>query len=538
MQTYWCRRLSRCLLGMGLLILTLHSPVRAEDKEVQELKARLDKLEKQNEQLLRALEELRKGPPGGQPSPKPVGEADPEAVRKIVEQYLKDEAEQRKQQEEARKAEAEANGSEVGKDLDMKVKWNYGLQAETNDKAFRIHVGGRLQADLALMQANDRVQFGPGGVGRVDDAVNFRRARFTIDGTMYEVIDFWCEYDFENVFNVGPNRDPAAVENTPVPTDCWVQLAHLPWVGNFRAGNQKPFYSFEHLISSRFLDFLERSLPFDTFVGGLNNGFQPGLQLFNWTENERATWAIGLFKYNQSVFGWNVGDGEYEVVGRLTYLPFFEEDGRYLVHVGLGTSHRALDDGRQRLRTRTSIRNGPFVLHTPLLDTTVLGDTQTLLVPELAIVYGPLTVAAEFYGSFLQNAALPLQPRVLLGTLYSQGGYVQALYFLTGEHRSYERRLPRFARVVPHENFFWVRGCGGHLFGRGAWQVGARYSWVNLNSGGLEGGIAQDLTLGLNWFLNPNLKVQWNYCLAHRDVVGRTSDGFVQGFGMRFAWDF
>jgi phosphate-selective porin OprO/OprP len=93
--------------------------------------------------------------------------------------------------------------------------------------------------------------------------------------------------------------------------------------------------------------------------------------------------------------------------------------------------------------------------------------------------------------------------------------------------------------VVPFENFFLVRGadCGLH-HGLGAWQIGARYSYLDLNDKEVGGGIVHDLTLGLNWFLNPNMKWQYNYSLARRDVPGAEGNGIVQGFGVRFAMDF
>ncbi|HEY1066581.1 MAG TPA: porin, partial [Pirellulales bacterium] len=113
----------------------------------------------------------------------------------------------------------------------------------------------------------------------------------------------------------------------------------------------------------------------------------------------------------------------------------------------------------------------------------------------------------------------------------------EALYFLTGEHREYNRKAGAFERVVPYENFFCLRGEEGLLSGRGAWQVGARYSRLNLNDGSLQGGVIEDVTLGLNWFLNPNLKWQWNVVGTHRDSVAGV-DGTFYGLGSRVAFDF
>ena len=62
-----------------------------------------------------------------------------------------------------------------------------------------------------------------------------------------------------------------------------------------------------------------------------------------------------------------------------------------------------------------------------------------------------------------------------------------------------------FNRVVPKHNYRPSEGTWG------AWQVGLRYDWLDLNSGQISGGQNQDCTLGLNWFLNPNLRFQLNY---------------------------
>ena len=111
--------------------------------------------------------------------------------------------------------------------------------------------------------------------------------------------------------------------------------------------------------------------------------------------DERATWAIGLFKNTNNIFGWNVGDGEYDVTSRLTGSPYYECDGRYLVHLGLGGSHRDLDDETARFRARTDIRNGPAALHTIIAEARMFGSGQDIIVPEIALVYGPFSLQSR-----------------------------------------------------------------------------------------------------------------------------------------------
>lgn len=431
-----------------------------------------------------------------------------------------------------------------GNPTDVTTSWKNGFIFESKNKAFKMHVGGRTQIDGAWVDADSDVQFGAGGIGAADDAVNFRRGRFAMEGLVWDTIEFNMEWDFINTFNASNNTgDAAVIANTPVPTDLWIGLVDVPVIGHFRIGNMKPPISFEHMTSSRFLNFMERSLAFDSFIESGDNGFRPGMMAFDNYDGDRGSWQFGFFKNNSGflntnngIFGWNVGDGEYDVTGRMTYLPWASDDNRCLLHLGLGVSHRSLDDGLVRFRSRSSIRNGPAALHNIIAQARLAGDDQTLIVPEVVMNYGPWTVQAEYQASWTYDAAAllttaPITTGPDLGTVFFQGYYVEALYFLTGEHRAYDRKQGRFDRVIPYNNFSWKTGCWG------AWQIAGRYSRVDLKDGGINGGVVDDLTAGLNWFLNPNTKVQFNYAVAFRDAAGNTSDGTIQEAGFRVAFD-
>ena len=97
-----------------------------------------------------------------------------------------------------------------------------------------------------------------------------------------------------------------------------------------------------------------------------------------------------------------------------------------------------------------------------------------------------------------------------------------------------------FDRIVPRRNAYWVEGEEGKPdeCGPGAWQVGFRYNYLDLNDKGIDGGILNDFTAGLNWFINPNMKFQWNYSVTLRQSPTGLSDGTIQGFGMRYAMDY
>jgi len=525
--------------------------------ELAELRARMDALERDNQRLQQALSERLPPegsvvePAGGQfvhVSPQYAAPADDVRVRSVVEEYLQQRTPQLVSTEAAAPLDAAAlaadGWSEVGQDLMMSARWNNGLELATKDKAFRVHVGGRWQLDTSWFNPEQEVQNNLPGDVLYHDGIDFRRARLRIDGTMYEVIEFAMEYDFVNGFR---ERNGAAFSDVHVtaPTDLWLQVSHTP-IGNVRIGNQKEAIGFEHIVSSRFLPFMERSYNQDTFYGGSFNGFTPGISVWDNFLEDRASYNIGLYKPANNVFAFNATDGDYAMTGRLTWLPIYEEEGRQLVHLGVSGRHATTYDDRIRFRTRDAIRGGVSTQWPLPADITVFGDTMQWINGEFAAVQGPWTMQAEWLFSFTSDAqrlagGAPVGPNV--DSLFYQGGYVQLLYFLTGESDTYSLEKMAFDRMKPYENFFWVRGDDGCKYcGRGAWQIGARYDYLDLNDQGINGGLLHNGTLGLNWFWNPNTKVQFNYIATYRDVSD-TADfpdgsGWINGWGIRVAQDF
>jgi phosphate-selective porin OprO and OprP len=432
------------------------------------------------------------------------------------------------------------------RDSAMAAQWNNGLEFLSADKKYRIHVGGRTQIDSSWYGVPANVN---GAINNpYGDGVDFRRGRFRVDGTINEVHEFAAEYDFFNGIRNGNVANTGFNDQTvSAPTDLWWQIKKVPGVGNIRFGNQKEQIGFEHIVSSRFLPLMERSFNQDTFYGNLYNGFQPGITIFdNYGSQQNGVWNVGVFKPTNNVFSSANGDGDYAVSGRLTHLLYYADEGRQLMHVGVSGRQASTvsvptgpGEGTETFRTRDAVRSGLSANWPVPAGITLFGDDMQWVNGEFVGVQGPITWQSEYLVSGLQDARAAFADPGRTVTYH--GGYAQVGWFLTGESDHYNKATGVFERVVPYSNFYSVDRCGG-VRGTGAWQVVFRYNHLDLNDEGLNGGILDGYTSGLNWYWNPNMKVQFNYNLTERDVSDvaafSTGSGNICSYGMRFAMDF
>ena len=149
---------------------------------------------------------------------------------------------------------------------------------------------------------------------------------------------------------------------------------------------------------------------------------------------------------------------------------------------------------------------------------------------QFAWVAGPLFIQSEYCAVSVDQVGG--------SQLFFDSAYVNVSYFLTGEHRTYNKLFGMIDRVFPHENFFRVRTADGGIGrGKGAWEIAGRYSFIDLNDANIQGGTLHDFTLGLNWYLNAFTRVKWELIEANLD---RGSAGESKAYiaGMRFDIDF
>ncbi len=356
------------------------------------------------------------------------------------------------------------------------VKWSDGLTFEAEDGSVKAHLGALIQQDWTAFGQSESLLSDP-TIGDIQDGVFFRRGRIKFDGKAYGILEW--DLDVELIAQPSVTFD-----------DLWFGLTQLPVIGNARAGHVKIPMGLESVTSNRALTFLERSSAFDAFW----QEYDPGILIFNnWSDTD-GTWAACFHRIDDQTDTADFGDGEYAGTFRATFLPLHSDDDTCLLHIGAAYQVRDTKfdpaSGRDavRFRARPELRNGNTPGTPRFVDTGLIGGNAVhTMAAEAALIWGPFSVQAEYAAAMTTDAVTGGVDR---GTAMFQGWYAQASYFLTGESRAYDRRLGRFARVRPKQNFWTMEddGCGKKVpcFHAGAWELAARYSVIDLNDAGFS----------------------------------------------------
>ena len=359
-------------------------------------------------------------------------------------------------------------------DNDINVTWKDSLRLETADGKNKLRIGGRIHWDNAFSSDDDYMS----------DGDTFRRARLYVSGQIQERYDFKMQYDF-----AGGDADFK---------DVYFGIKGVPALGNVRVGQFKEPFSLEEQMSSNNITSIERAN-----VNRLSPSRSAGVMFYNNYADQRVTGAAGIFRGADDSYGNYKGDG-YAATARVTGLPYKNDDGSQLLHLGVGYSHRDDDTASYKFSSDHAMAPSTKYKISDVDDTSLLGL-------EAALKLNSFSLQSEWIEADVDAATG--------GDL--DGYYVQASYVLTGESRSYDTASGVFKGVSPGTKFLDNGGLG-------AWEATLR--WSNLDYTDLNGGgEAESWTVGLNWYLNKNVRALFNYTDVDLDSG---EDGSV--FGTRF----
>lgn len=404
--------------------------------------------------------------------------------------------------------EVEATKKAAKSDNDLKVKWKGAPELSSKDGNFKMKVRGRIQTDYNAIN-QDRAITGSPSVS----ALELRRARLGVQGTVWGDVNYILEADFAN--------DSVSMKDA--------YFKYTGWGKHFavQIGNFKTFNSLEHLTSSNYIEFLERASFVEAF--GLDRQLGIGALL----SDKHYTVSAGLFgptTGNEETWFRDVKTGS----ARATFAPI-NEDG-HVLHFGGSWRYRA---GATENRSNVAVANDQFFryrargadlhLANRFIATPQIFDRDTFWGLEAAYVHGPWSIQGEY--TQLHGDVSPLFNGP--DSTY-RGWYVEGSWFLTSETRPYKNGA--FDRVKVLNPVFE----GGH----GAWQLAARYDVLNLGDNATliptctMCGEQKTWQLGVNWYLNDNARLMFNYNqsdIGGGNIAGsnRNDGATIKGFGAR-----
>ena len=337
-------------------------------------------------------------------------------------------------------------------------------------------LSGRLMLDYAFYDED---------IAGLDDGGEIRRARLAVKGQLADDWDYKLELDF-------------AGGDTEV-KDAYIGFSGLP-LGAVTLGNQKVPQSLEELTSSRFITFMERSLP---------NAFHVGRRLGVQFQHHSDNFGIQAMLFGQEPNDSTGGEG---FGARGYYTPLRTDD--QLIHLAASSVWEDPEDGDfSQVRYRT--RPESHVTDIRLINTGHIDNVERQRIDglEAAAVFGPVHLQAEWLGADVSRE---------FGPDYDFSGYyLLAGWFITGESRPY--RKGKFDRIKP-------------LGDAGAWEVAIRASHLDLNDGAVSGGEEDNLGLAVSWYALPNLRFTGEYIDVDTDLP--TGDDNPDVLQFRAQYDF
>jgi phosphate-selective porin OprO/OprP len=253
-------------------------------------------------------------------------------------------------------------------------------------------------------------------------------------------------------------------------------------------GHQKVPFGQQSMTSSNYQVFQERALP-DAFIDTSEEGRRRmGVVLSSYGDHWSA--AGGFFGAGVNG-GAGTRNSDWGSAGRAVWAPMAEKTK--VLTFGSSINYRKFESQSE---LDYASRPEAHLAGVKMVNTGALPDAKNTLEwnLETSMVWGRFHAQAEYTGSEVTQ-------KNDMKNLSLGGWYVQSGVFLTGESRNYDVKSGQYKAITPLNSY-------------GAWELAARYSSIDLDNNGVKGGKENDVTVALNWWVNTNILMRFNYVYA------------------------
>ncbi len=362
----------------------------------------------------------------------------------------------------------------------LKISWKGGVTIKTLDDAFELRIIGIVQADfVSYLNRHDRVD---------RDSMYLRRARLYVEGRSFRFVEYRLMTEFGR-------EGPTILDG----------FADLHLIGNalrLRGGKFKQPFSYEqYVMEDRTLIVFERSM-IDQLTPARNIGF-----MVYGESGEVVRWAVSVANGTRDGDTDEPGRDGKDAIGRIDLAPFGRLANPALesMLIGFSASYGRETDKWNPGRIKTPLGVQWFTFD----DGVINAGARVRMMPDFYYFVGPFAMG----GQYLHQTQKVQKPGYPVGTARFDGGLAMASLVLTGEHRK------TYASFVEAKRRFDPSDPIGHP---GAWEVVVRgsrlkvggdafnpeYALVNQNNWSNR---ATELSLGLNWYMNPYAWLMLDY---------------------------
>jgi phosphate-selective porin OprO/OprP len=218
--------------------------------------------------------------------------------------------------------------------------------------------------------------------------------------------------------------------------------------------------------------------------------------------NKKLRMSGGAFRITNSQ-GTDNGEGKHSLSGRVAYLAANDTLNNKALHLGFSSNFSSIPKDTYDLNIENETHTGgSYIKSGKIRQVKNLKQIGT----ELGYSYKRFCLQSEYMKAFVRlNSTNSLNTKNLTRDFNSY--YLMTSYFIGKGQREYNKGGNKFSSIkIDRKN---TKDSY-----QGVWEVGLRFSRIFLKESLEEIKKMSDVTIGVNWYYNPNSRLMLNYIMS------------------------